>query len=86
MTHSLRLRLLLLWALAIVFALGAAGVVLTALFSQHLERAAVRRMTDDLNRLAETCVLQSNHLRTIRPRDPFYPRTGAIVSLVLPGT
>jgi signal transduction histidine kinase len=51
-SHSLRLRLILIWALAIVLSLTAAGVVLTALFAQHIESVAVRRLTVDLNRLA----------------------------------
>lgn len=52
MTHSLRLRLLLLWALAIVIALGLAGAALAALFEQHLQRETTRRLTHELNRLA----------------------------------
>lgn len=50
--HSLRLRLLLLSALAVLISLTVAGVVLTSLFAQHVEREATRRLTDDLNRLA----------------------------------
>ncbi len=49
--RSLRLRLLLVSALTIIVTLGAAGVVLSALFADHIERATVRSLTDDLNRL-----------------------------------
>jgi len=50
--HSLRLRLLLLSALAIVVALSVAGLVLTSLFAQHIESETARRLGNDLNRLA----------------------------------
>jgi len=50
--HSLRLRMILISALAIAVSLTAAGLVLSALFAGHIERAAVRSLTEDLNRLA----------------------------------
>jgi signal transduction histidine kinase len=49
--RSLRVRLFLLSAVGIAIALTVAGVVLTALFAQHLQAAQTRSLIADLNRL-----------------------------------
>lgn len=71
--HSLRLRLLLISALVIICSLAVAGGVLAALFSQHIERSAVRSLTNDVNRLAALIDANSSELRLTRPMsDPLY--------------
>ena len=69
--HSLRLRLILISALTIAIALTIAGIGLSALFAQHVERTTERRLTDDLNRLAALVDDRSTELRlTQKMSDP----------------
>ncbi len=65
--RSLRLRLLLVSALAIIIALTASGYALSALFEQHIVRAEARTLTDELNRLAALVEAEAKPLRLEQP-------------------
>lgn len=65
--HSLRLRMILISALAVALSLTAAGFVLSALFASHIERASVHALTDDLNRLAALVDADAPELALAQP-------------------
>lgn len=65
--RSLRVRLVLISTLTIAAALTVAGIGLSALFAQYLERSTERRLIDDLNRLAALVDDRNGQLALTQP-------------------
>lgn len=70
---SLRLRLILVSALAIVVTLTIAGLALSQLFANHLERAQFRNLADEFNRLTALVEPEGPKLALTQPMaDPHF--------------
>ncbi|MGE3148086.1 MAG: ATP-binding protein [Pseudorhodoplanes sp.] len=72
---SLRLRLALIGAAAVVLALGAAGFALSLLFADHIERRAVAEMQVQVDQVLAGLVMGANGLTVASPpADPRFSR------------
>ena len=72
---SLRLRLALIGACAVIVALGAAGLALTLLFGEHVERRAAAEMQVQLDQMLADLVMGQGGLTVATPpTDPRFSR------------
>ncbi len=66
-THSLRIRLLLASGLSIIVALAVAGIVLSALFSDHVLRGITTNLEAEMNRLTALVDVDAERLGLTQP-------------------